>query len=807
VEIGVNFMKSLRSLGSRPGPAIVSVITLALGLGANTAIFSLTREMLLRPLPYRDADRLVRVFESSRALEWGAAPVRPTNFVAWRERVDAFEQTAIFRRVAMNVAMKTSAVQVEAFIVDANFFPMLGIQPALGRGFGVEDTRPGRDTVVVLSDGFWRRRFGADPSVIGETIDVDGTPCTIAGILPTSFRLFRVLDREVELFRPFVLDATDREQSLNVYAKLKTGVPLDTARAQLAAAYASLPNTDRLWTADAEPLSKSFAAQSRSMLLALQWAVALVLLIACANIANVLLAASAGRQRELAVRQALGAGLWRIARDLLGETVVLTAAGGLLAILLAGWIVRVLNTNVSFQVINRLHPFRVDGWVLLFTGVLTLVVTTIFGLLPARVAGAIDVVETLKDSSHGGTPGVSNRRLRFGLIVGELALSIVLTAAAVALTRSAVALHDLPRGVAVDRVMTAQVSLQGPRYDDTNRLTRTATAMGDRLAGAPEIASAAIVNYPPMSVIRVGIPVAIDGVPPPQPNQPWIARYWVVSRNYFRIAGIPIRRGRDFQAADDSSRPGVAIVSESFARRFWNSLDVIGRRVKTEFPPSNLFWIPRARREWLTIIAVVGDVREDGLPRSDDPQLYLPYAQNPTTTITLMGRTSGPEAGTVTRAIREAVRGVDPEAPVSYESSMDDIIRETFARPREMAWLLGAFAALALTLSAVGVYGVMSVMTAARTREIGIRIALGATFFDIVRLIVGHAVLLTAAGTGFGLIVIPMVLRLLSSMLFGVTPFDAATLLAGAGLLATVSIAAAFIPALRATRLASATFR
>jgi predicted permease len=404
--------------------------------------------------------------------------------------------------------------------------------------------------------------------------------------------------------------------------------------------------------------------------------------------------------------------------------------------------------------------------------------------------------------------GVSNRRLRHALVVGELALAIVLTASALALTRSALALHGLARGVSVDGVMTAQVSLQGPNYDDTERLVRAATAMVDRLGVSQGIAAAALVNYPPMALIRVGVPVSIEGHPPPQADRPWIARYWIASPNYFHAVGIPIRVGRDFTAADDATRPGVAIVSETFARRFWDTTDVLGRRVRTDFPPSNLFWIPRARRDWLTIVGVVGDVREDGLSDAAGlPQLYLPYAQNPTTTLTMMVRTSGRPPETVASAIREAVRAVDPQSPLSYERNFEDIIQETFARPREMAWLVGAFAVLALVLSAIGVYGVMAYLTTARTHEIGIRMALGATTADIVSLIVGHAMALTAIGVAIGVVLAPMALRLASGLLFGVSPFDPTTLLTVAGLLAAVSLSASTIPAVRAARQASVSFR
>jgi putative ABC transport system permease protein len=434
-------------------------------------------------------------------------------------------------------------------------------------------------------------------------------------------------------------------------------------------------------------------------------------------------------------------------------------------------------------------------------------VAVIFGVLPARAAAGVDVVDTLKDSTHGVTVGVSNRRLRHVFIIGELALSIVLAASALALTRSAVSLHGLERGLTVDRVMTAQVSLSDPRYLETGRLVQAASVMLNRLGASPEIAEAALVNYPPLSQIRVGVPVSIEGRPPPT-DLPFGARYWVVTPNYFRALGIPILAGRDFTVADDARNAGVTIVSETFARRVWNRTDVLGRRLETLFPQSALFWIPRARRGPLMVVGVVRDVREDGLPDAAGlPQLYLPYAQNPTVVVTLIARTTGRPAETAAPVIREAARSADAQAPVGYEMSLDTVIRETFARPREMAWLVGAFAVLALGLSTIGVYGVMAHLTTQRAREIAIRIALGAALEDIVRLMVVHAITLTAAGAAVGVMLAPMALRLLSSVLFGIGPFDPTTLMIVVLLLCGVSVVAAMIPAVRAARLASVSFR
>ena len=794
--------RAVRALAARPGFAFVAVATLALGFGVNTAVFSLTRTVLLRPLPYRDADRLVQVNETSVSRGVSVGPVAPVNYVEWRARATAFEDSTYFRRVQFNVSTRAQAIQVEGFLVAANFFPMIGVDAARGRGFDAAEATAGRDNVVLLSDAFWRRMFDADPDVVGRSITVDGTPCTIVGVLPASFKIFRVLNRPLDLFRPLVMDPTDRGGTLNVWGRLRPRVEAAAADAELKAIYATLPLPDAGWSAVVWPLALRIAAGPKPVLVLLEWAVGFVLLIACANVANLMLAMSAGRLKELAVRQALGASRWQIARDLGGEAAILTAAGCALALLLAAWVVAALNAVVSFQDVNRLDAFRIDGWVIAFTLGLASAVALLFGVLPAHAASGVDVTGALKDSTHGVTTGTSNRRLRSALIVGELALAIVLAVAAVALTRSAVALHAVARGITVDGVMTAQIALNDRRYADPDLMARTTSAILERLSRAPKVDVAALVNYVPLALIRVGAQMTIEGVPPLSPDRPWIARYFTVSPDYFRAVGIDVIAGRSFTAADDRSHAGVVIVSERFARRFWNRVDVVGRRVTPDFGQSTAFWIPRTRGGPMTIVGVVKDVREDGLPDSEEmPQLYLPYAQNPTVVATIVARAArdGP-AESASAAIREAVRAVDPDLPLSYEMTFDDVVRETFARPRELAWLIGTFAALALALAAVGVYGVMAFLTTARAREMSIRMALGATRADVVGLVVRDAMKLAAAGVAIGLVATPLAFRFLNATIYGVSPFSPAVLASVALALALVCAAAAAIPAVRAAR-------
>src|SRR5258708_8709085 len=382
--------RAIRALAARPLSTMTAVLTRAPRLGVHPATLRLTRAMLFRPLPCRDGDRLATVFEANQSRGISNAAPTPLNYVSWRDRVDAFEQTAVFVRVQFNISTATKAVQVEGFRADAHFFPMIGVEPALGGGFTGDDTQPGRDNIVLLTDGFWRRQFGGDPAIVGRTMTIDGTPCTVVGVLPASFKIFRVLNRELDVFRPFVLDATDREHSINLWAKLRPGVSIAQARTQLATVYATLPMTDPGWSATANLMSARFASYSRSIMPVLESAVGVVLLIACANVANLLLAIAAGRRTELAVRIALGADRWRVARDLAGESLLLATTGALGAAMLAVWLVATFNTVISYQDINRSEPFQVDGCVLAFTVALGVAVALVFGLLPARAAAAVD---------------------------------------------------------------------------------------------------------------------------------------------------------------------------------------------------------------------------------------------------------------------------------------------------------------------------------------------------------------------------------------------------------------------------------
>jgi putative ABC transport system permease protein len=795
---------AIRALIARPGFTIVAVVTLAIGFGVNAAIFSLTRTVLLRPLPYRDADRLLQVGEANASLGVSYSPAVPANYLVWRERATAFETTAAWRVVSFSVAGQTPPMRVQGVRIEPSFFPLLGVTPALGRNFIDDDSVPGRDDVVLLGNSFWQRQFAGDPAIVGRTLTIDRVPCTVVGVLPASFKFFRVINRELDVWRPFRLDATDREHSVTVYAKLKPGVALESAQAELATIQSALPAEAFRdgWTQTAARLSTRFTLTQRPILAALEVAVALVMCIAAANIANLILASAAGRRRDVAVRVALGATRWQLMTELGRETLLLASAGAAVGVLLAIWIVDLLNGSVSYQDINRLEPFRVDLAVVGFTIVLATASALVFALLPARRAADADVVEALKESSHGATASVTHRRMRAALVVAELALSIVLLTSALELTRTAWSLNTIDRGVDVGRVMTAQLSLNAPQYAETRRLTQFADTIVERLTSSPAIASASTVNYPPLSIIGTSTPIAIEGQPAMAGKEPF-GQYWVVSPRYFATVGVPVLAGRDFDRSDTNERLGVAIVSRRFAQRFWNRLDAVGERVTPLFPQSDAFWIPRTTRRPLTIVGVVEDVREEGIPGHPDerqPQFYLPYSQNPTRILTLVARTPGPPE-TAAPVFRDAVRSIDPDQPTFDEKTLDEVRSETFARSRELAWLIGAFAVLALLLAAVGVYGVIAYLTTARGREIGIRVALGASRSDIVRMVVGDAMRLAVAGVAIGAVLSPIASRLAGAWIAGLDGSHPASLALVAALLAIVCAGAAAIPARRAANL------
>lgn len=796
--------QALRALRARPVFTAVVIATLAVGFGVNAAIFSLVRTVLLTPLPYRDADRLVAIGEASLPRGITYTGTVPANYVEWRDRVTSFEAIAAWRVTYLAVTGQTDRpMRVQGVLGEPAFFSVLGVTPALGRPFTAEDGLPGRDRVVLLSYGFWQRGFGGDPGIVGRVLTIDGTPCTVVGVLPQMFKFLHVINHELDIWRPLVLNPTDHEHSVGLYARLKPSASVDAAQAELAAAYAALRKEEFRdgWTATVAALATRLTENQRPILAALQAAVAVVLCVAAANVATLMLALAAGRRKDVAIRIALGATRGRLTLELGREALLLAGAGAALGALLAVWVVRFLNGAISYQDINRLEPFRVDVAVVGFTLMLAIASAVTFALLPARRAADADVIDALKDSSHGATFGVTHRRLRAALVLSELALSIVLLTSGLELARHALALNSMDRGVDAERVMTAQLSLNGPRYDDPRQMTQFADHVIDRLIVAPGVAAASVVNWAPLSFVATSFPIAIEGRAY-LPGQEPMALCWIVAPRYFETVGIPLMAGRDFTRGDTNDLLGVAIASRALAQRFWGRIDVVGERLRVLFPRSDAHWIPRATARPLTIVGVVGDVREDGVGPSEreaDPQLYLPYSQSPTRIMTVVARAFGPPESTAP-VIRDAVRAADPDQPTFDERSLEDVRQETFSRSRGLAWLVGAFAALALLLAAIGVYGVMAYLAEARRREIAIRLALGGTPGGIVALVVGDAMKLAAAGLVTGVALTPVAMRFAAHWMSGLAALHLSTVGVVVVVLSVVCAVAAAIPAIRVAR-------
>jgi putative ABC transport system permease protein len=794
----IDMTRSFRALARRPAFAFMTCAILAIGFGVNAAVFSLTRTVLLRPLPYFDPDRLVDLTAANPSAGVAFAPLSPADYVEWQQQTRTVDMSAAWRFVYFALSGTTAPIRVQGLRVEPSFFRLLGVTPALGRDFEAREAIAGRDAVIILSNGFWRRAFGADPTVIGRPITVDGARCTVVGVLPESFQFIHVLNRELDVWQPFTIGSTEREHSIQVYGRLASGASLDAARSEAAAIYASLPrDADREgWMVEVSSLAERLTMRQRPILVGLQWAVALVLVVACANVASLVLASSAIRRRDFAVRTALGATRWRIARDFAGETMILSLGGGAGGAMLAVLTVAVLNRFVSYQDINRLEPFRIDAVVLAAVALIVVFTAIILAVLPVHTAATTDVIDALKSDSHAATKGTG--LLRRFLLVPQLAVSIVLLAAALTLVRGMLGLLTIDRGLRPDRVMTAQVSLSATPYDNAAQLTRFAGVTLDRLAVMPGIESASLANYLPLSSIGTTVPIAIDGRTDLDRNTAQRSvRYWVVSPQYLSSLGIRLLAGRDFTNDDVAGRVSVTIVSARLARRFWNRVDVVGERLTPQFPQGDAFWIPRREGGSAIIVGVVADIREDGLPTAGLPQLYLPYAQNPTRIMTLMVRTAAPPE-TAAPLLRDAVRAADPDQPTFDERTMHDVVRETFARPRDLAWLLSAFAALALLLTTIGVYGLTEYTAVARLREIGIRMAIGATRRDIVRLVIGDAMRVTIPGVIVGVLGAPAAFTLIDARIYGIPPWNPIVLVTVSLFLGSVSVLAAAVPAHRA---------
>ncbi|MGH9752999.1 MAG: ABC transporter permease [Blastocatellia bacterium] len=797
-----------RTLLKNPGFTLIAVLTLGLGIGANTAIFSVVNGVLLRPLPYQEPERIVTLLNDARS------PVSPANFLDFRANSQSFAQMAAAEAWGGVLTGNDRPEQLSGLRMGEGLFTLLGAQPLLGRALQAEDYQPGKDCVIVLGHKLWQRVFGGDPNIIGRNITLSGESYAVVGVMPAQFQFPPFWATRAEMWAPLDLRpraANRRGNSLRAFARLKPDVTLQQAQAemdamnkQLALAY---PEANTGLNIRVEPLNEKVVGNIRRALLVLSGAVGFVLLIACANVACLLLARSAARQKEAAVRVALGASRWRIVRQLLTESLLLSLGGAALGILLALWGVDWLTTLLAgnssgFSVrLPRLDEIKVDVAALGFTLAVSLVTSLLFGIAPALAASKPDVHQTLKESGRGTAGG--RRRLRESLVVVELALALVILIGAGLLMNSFLKLQDVDGGFNPRNLLAMDVSLAGaPQYVGPAR-EMFYRQLTDRLRALPGVESASAINHLPLAGDVWGTPMAIEGRPLPPPGQEIAVTFRVSRPGYFQTMGIPLRAGRDFTDRDTPDAPGVAVINETLAHRYWPSEDPIGKRVTLDDPRDN-----SQAPQWLTVVGVVKDVKQMSWTDAPSNEIYVPFQRSRGffigtsgrfTSMTVVIRTTV-EARSLATTAQEAVRAIDRNLPVSNVVTMEQVIADTLWQQRFNLQLIGIFAALAMTLAAIGLYGVMSYSVAQRTREVGLRMALGAQAGDVLKLVVGQGMKLALAGVALGLLAAAALTRLMERLLFEVSATDFSTFAVIAVLLTLVALVACWIPARRATK-------
>jgi putative ABC transport system permease protein len=778
-----------RMLWSKPGFTLVAAVTLALGIGANTAIFSAVDALLLRPLPFPDPERLVMIWENDTQEGNSRNPVAPANFVDWRKQNEVCSQIGYFTQTGgLNLTGSGEPERITGVFVSQNLFSLLGAQPQIGRGFIDEDLKERQGLVVLLSHGLWQRRFGGDPSVIGKSLTLDSAPYTVIGVMPPQFQL----PEEAELWGMTLNGeiATMRGQHfLRVMARLKSGVTVEQARANFSLIARQLeqqyPATNKGYGVTVLSLREQLTGETQRALWIMAGAVGFVLLIACANVANLTLARAGARQREMAVRSAIGAGRFRLVRQLLTESMLLAGFGGALGVLLASWGVGWI-TSIGANV--ALAPkIGVDLRVLAFTFLVTTLTGVIFGLASALTASKPNLNDALKEGARSASH--SSNRMRNLLVISEVALALVLLAGAGLLIRSFVWLRNIETGFDPNNVLTMQFSLSGVNYDDGEQIATFYQRLVERLQSAPGVRSAAAISRVPLAGDRSTSGMNIEGRPA-LPGESREAHYRVITPGYFRTMGIPLRVGRDLTEQDNAEAPRVALINQTLAKKYWPGEDVIGKRIKLG---------PNANSPWILIIGVVGDARNFGLENETLPEVYVANLQSPSDRMRLVIRTDVAPLSMVS-TVKEVVRSLDKNVPFSQVATMEQLLAKSVAPRRLNLSLLAVFAVIALALAIAGVYGVMSYTVATRTREIGVRVALGAQAKDVLRLVVVQGVKPALAGVAIGLIASFAMTRLMTKLLYGVSATDPLTFIAVTVFLIVVALLAALVPAQRATK-------
>jgi putative ABC transport system permease protein len=788
----------LRMLAKNPGFTCIAVLALALGIGANTAIFSVVDAILLKPLPYKNPDQLVVIWENATHLGFPKNTPSPANFLDWRQQSSVFTGMAAFAERSFNLTGVGEPERLDGRRVSANLFDLLGVKALIGRTFVADEDKPGTK-VAIINESLWKRRFGSDPAVIGRALTLNGESYTVVGVVPRSVRLPAFGNWRDQVWVPLAFsseEAANRgDHFLEVIARMKPGVTLQKARTEMQTIAARLaqeyPKFNLRIGSVVNPLSEEIVGDMKPALLILLGAVAFVLLISCANVANLLLARAAARQKEIALRLALGADRARLTKQLLVESLLLSLIGGGVGLGLAYLGLEILTRFIP-QDLAQAENIAIDGKVLLFTLLIAVVTGLLFGLAPASQASHFNLNDTLKEGGRDSGAGTRGKRLRSSLVIAEVAVSFILLIGAGLLINSFLHLRNLDPGFRVDHLLALNVDLSEVKYPDNARRTAFFDEIVRRVQALPGVRSVAVAGNLPFTYNGDSMGIAVEGIPDPSPDEWPDVIYRAVGPGYFGTMGIPLLRGRDFNEHDTMSSTMTVVVSEKTAQHYWPNDNPIGKRLK---PGSTTSQGP-----WRTVIGVVKDVRQNDFIAEPKMQMYLDYRQLTSLTPNALVIRTAVDPLSLAGSVRNAIWAVDKDQTVANIDSMGNIVAGAIARQRFSMLLLAVFAGLALVLAAVGIYGVMSYSVAQQTREIGIRIALGAKRSNVLGMTLTQGLRLIGAGLLLGLVGALLLTRVMSSLLFGISATDPLTFLGISLVLLAVALLATYLPALRATK-------
>ena len=801
---------ALRQLLKQPGFTFIAVLTLALAIGATTAVLSLVNALLVRPLPYRQPQQLVLLLQHFKSQNLERIPVSPPEFLDYETRAHSFEKLGAFGFTNFNLAGEDKSERISGTTVTAGVLPLLGVSPIKGRFFEPEECTLGRDDVVIISARLWQHRFNSDPQIIGTKLLLNGKSFTVVGVMPASFdfplQLFNLgnggqFGGRAEIWQPLAFSDEQMKarysRSFAVVGRLAPRTSVAQAQAEIETINAQMrrehPNNymqNNSFGGDVLPLHDLAVGGMRPALLILLGAVFLVLLIACANLTTMLLARAAAREREMAVRVALGAGPLRLLKQVLTESVLLALIGGVGGVLLALWGVELLKP-IGAQTVPRLREVNVDLGVLGMTLAIAVGTGIIFGLAPGLASGRSELTEALKEGGRSSTAGTRRNRLRNGLVIAEVALALVLLSGAGLLMKSFVRLQSVDPGFNPRNALTFEISLPKMQYPDDPLIVRFNREAQRRIAAVPGVQAAGFSTILPLAGTNADSSFAIKGQPANDRNPSPDEEKRQVSPDYFRALEIPLIKGRFFTDADNADAPLVIIVNQVFAKKFWPKGDALGKRIVMGGMSDN--------PKWITIVGIVGDIRHFGLDVDPKPEMYVPFGQESYFTTVYVVR-SNQDPRSVLPAIRRELQAIDTAVPLANVRTFENVIADSVAPRRLSVVLLGVFAGVAVLLASVGIYGVMSFLVVQQRQEIGVRMALGAQRSDVLKLILGRSLMLVSIGSVIGLIVALMSAHMLRTLLYSVSAFDMPTFALVTILLGAVALLASYLPAMRATR-------